>query len=1012
MSLTRWWVVVSFAVLLVCSAAAQSTLGTLKGQITDETGAVIPNTKVTVTSGKFARSVQSGADGTYIVPGLPSGTYTVSASAPGLAQFQNSAVNVNAGGTANLNIQLRVQIEAQQVTVQETATNQVSTDPTSNVGALVLKAEDLEALPDDPDDLADDLQALAGPSAGPNGAQMFIDGFTGGRLPPKESIREIRINQNPFSAEYDRLGYGRIEIFTKPGTDKFHGQTFFNFSDGIFDARNPYAQNKAPFQYRNYGGNLSGPISKKSSFFIDVERRDLDENAVVNATTLDKALNILPVQEALLTPVRRTTVSPRMDYQLTPNITLMGRYTYTQNSLSNGGVGQFTLPTTGYNSETRQQSLQLTETQVIGAKAVNETRFQYIRDKTSQTALNLDPQINVLESFIGGGSSVGQGGFNSDNRYELQNYTSITHNTHTIRFGGRVRAVQLSTASYTNFNGVFTFTGGTAPVLDANNMPTGATTTISSLEAYRRTLLFQSAPYSYDMATIRTLGGGPSQFVRAGGEPLAGVNQIDLGVFVQDDWRIKPNLTLSLGIRYETQTNIHDWTDFAPRIGFAWAPGAKGNRPGKTVIRGGAGVFYDRFSENLTLSSIRYNGVNQQLFTLRGSQIDFFPNVPDTKALQANATPQTLREVYDSLRAPYIIQTAIGIERQLPFSSTIAVTFTNSHGLHEFNTRNINAVDPRFGVVPYPNLGVLDLYESNGVFNQNQLMVNINSRLSRRFTLFTGYVLNHSRSNTDGAGSLPADQYDLDAEYGRSSLDIRHRFFLGGSMVTKWNVRLSPFITAHSGAPFNIYSGSDVNGDFIINDRPALVPTGTTGANIKATPWGTFDLKPAASEKDLIIPRNFGEGPGFFSVNLRVSRTWGFGPERGGTNRANGDFGGDAGGGPGGGDRGGRGGGGGARGGGGGRGGMGGGGMRMGGGGGRGGGGMGGMFGDASTPRRFNLTASVNARNMFNTTNQGQYNGNLSSTYFGTSNSLAGGFGPQTNAATNRRIDLSLRLTF
>ena len=163
----------------------------------------------------------------------------------------------------------------------------MTTDPSNNAGALVLRGADLAALSDDPDDLAEDLQALAGPSAGPNGAQMFIDGFTGGRLPPKESIREIRINQNPFSAEYDRLGYGRIEIFTKPGTDKFRGQTFFNFSDGVFDARNPYSQNKPPFQYRNYGGNLSGPISKKSSFFIDVERRDLDENAVVNALTLD-----------------------------------------------------------------------------------------------------------------------------------------------------------------------------------------------------------------------------------------------------------------------------------------------------------------------------------------------------------------------------------------------------------------------------------------------------------------------------------------------------------------------------------------------------------------------------------------------------------------------------------------------------------------------------------------------------------------------------------------------------
>ena len=214
-------------------------------------------------------------------------------------------------------------------------------------------------------------------------AQIYIDGFTGGRLPPKESIREIRINQNPFSAEYDRLGFGRIEIFTKPGTDKFRGQANMNYSNGIWDSRNPFASNKAPFQYRNYGGNLSGPLVKKSSFFLDFEKRDMDENAVVHATTVDLNNFLVPIQQAILTPMRRTTFSPRADYQLTPNITLMARYSYTQSSQSNSGVGQFVLPSAGYNQDNTQQSLQLTETQIIGAKMVNETRFQYLRDRVS-----------------------------------------------------------------------------------------------------------------------------------------------------------------------------------------------------------------------------------------------------------------------------------------------------------------------------------------------------------------------------------------------------------------------------------------------------------------------------------------------------------------------------------------------------------------------------------------------------------------------------------------------------
>ncbi len=981
----RYCVVPIFFFLLCASAFAQATVGTLKGVISDETGAVIPNTTVTVASPQTTRKVTTAIDGSYTVPGLPVGTYTVTAASPGLGQFRNNTVTVPAGGTVTLNIQLRVEMETQHVTVEDNSASQLTTDPSNNAGALVLRGADLAALSDDPDDLAEDLQALAGPSAGPNGAQMFIDGFTGGRLPPKESIREIRINQNPFSAEYDRLGYGRIEIFTKPGTDKFRGQTFFNFSDGAFDARNPYSQNKPPFQYRNYGGNLSGPLGKKASFFIDAERRDLDENAVVNALTLDPTFNPLPFQQAILTPVRRTTASPRVDYQLSNSITLTGRYTYTQSSQSNQGVGQFSLPSTAYNSDNTQQTAQLTETQILGAKAVNENRFQYQRSRVSQNSPDNSPQIDVLESFVGGGSTIGLGYNNSDS-YEYQNYTSLTQGPHTMRFGARVRASQLGTSSMQNFNGTFIFAGGyPAPELGPNNQPTGVTLdSISSLEAYRRTVLYQSMGYT--PAQIRALGGGASQFTISGGDPAAGVNQVDLGLFVQDDWRLKPNFTLSLGLRYETQTNIHDWTDFAPRVGFAWAPGSKQGRPGKTVIRGGSGVFYDRFDDSLTLSALRYNGINQQQFVIRNP--DFYPTVPEVTTLIADSRPQTIREVASTLRAPYIIQSAIGVERQLPFNSTIAVTFTNSRGLHMLRSRNINAPYPGTTTKPYPDLGILSLYESSGILNQNQLLVNLNTRMTRSVMLFTGYVLNYAKSNTDGAGAYPANEYDLSTEYGRSSLDTRHRFFLGGSLSTKWNLRLSPFIIAHSGTPFNIYTGRDLNGDLIINDRPAFATAAQLGQpGIVSTPWGMFNINPGPN--DQIIPRNYGEGPAYFSVNLRLSRTFGFGASREQqAGPSNGGFGG-------GGGRGGHGGG------------PGGGGMRMG-----GGGGHGGMFGDSTTSKRYNLVVSINARNLLNTVNQGQYSGNLASSFFGQSNSLAGGFGPRGNEATNRRIDLSLRFSF
>ena len=561
---------------------------------------------------------------------------------------------------------------------------------------------------------------------------------------------------------------------------------------------------------------------------------------------------------------------------------------------------------------------------------------------------------------------------------------------HTMRFGGRVRASQLDTSSQSNFNGTFIFAGGPAPELNAANQPTGNTIQIDSLEAYRRTLLFQQLGYS--MAQIRMLGGGPSQFSIAGGQPFAGVNQVDIGIFAQDDWRVKPNLTLSLGLRYETQTNIHDWRDIAPRIGVAWAPGAtaKGARP-KTVIRAGSGVFYDRFSESLVLSTVRFNGVNQEQFIVPSPE--FFPNVPSINTLNAQARPQTTREIYDDLRAPYIIQSAVGIERQLPASSAFSVTFTNSRGLHVLRSRNINAPLPGTSVLPYPGRGQLYLYESSGILNQNQIMTNFNTRFSRKLTLSAGYYFNLAKSNADGVQSFPANQYDLSSEYGRSSLDSRHRVTLMGSYEAKYGVRVSPFLIYSSGGPFNITTGRDNNGDQIYTDRPSLASADDIGKpGIVNTRFGIFNTNPGPN--DVLIPRNYGQGPSSINLNMRLSKVFSFGPER--------TFAG-----PGSGFGGGRGGGGGGRGGGGGaHGGRGGGGMRMGGGGGMGPGGDSG----GTSNRRYNLTISANARNLLNHTNPGNYIGNLSSPLFGLANSTGGTFHGGT--ANNRGFDFSARFTF
>ena len=945
-------------------AIAQSSTGNLRGQAQDMLGGLVVGAAVTATDQTgVARTATTNEEGQFAFAALPPGLYTVEVNAPGFELYSNTQVSVTAGATETLKVTLNVTIQESEVTV--TSESPVSVEPDSEAGAIVIRGADLDALPDDPDDLTDALQALAGPSAGPEGeGEIYVDGFSGGRLPPKESIREIRINKNPFSAEYERLGYGRIEIFTKPGTDKLRGQAFFNFSDESLNARNPFALTRAPFQSRRYGGNLSGPIiQKKASFFLDFQRNETDENDVINAIILDAALNPIAFNQTLATPARRTTFSPRIDWQLNPTNTLVARYSYQRTSSLNQGVGDFNLPERAFNAEGTQQSVQLTETAVINQKIINETRFQFVRDRSSRTGGLLAPTLVVQDAFTSGGAQVGFAA-NDQDRFELQNLTSWVWGLHSLKAGARLRHVRIDDISQQNFAGTFTFT---------------------SLEQYRQTLL-------------GTAGAGPTQFSISGGNPEARVSRTDFSPFIQDDWRVRPNLTISAGLRYDWQTGIGSGLNFAPRLAFAWSPGGGGqNRQQQTVIRGGFGIFYNTLSESLLLQAERFNGINQQQFLVIAPDpndaseraqnarllLGQFPDPPSVEELLGFQVPQTIRRLAPDLQTPYTLQTALSLERQLPRRTTLSINFINARTLHVLRSRNVNAPLPGTLLRPLPGEGNIFQYESSGRFNQQQLIVSVNNRLSQRLSLSASYVFNRARSDTDGANTFPANQYDLSGEYGRSSQDIRHRFTLFGNISgLPWGIRLSPIIIANSGRPFNITVGRDLNGDTLFTDRPAFA-TDLSDAGVRVTPYGTFDVTPSPGQQ--IIPRNYATGPSFFVVNLRASKSFGFGEATQAIAGASGG---------------------------------GGGGRRGGGGGGRRGGRGGGTDdGESVEGHRYNLNFSISVQNLFNNTNEGLPVGNLSSPFFGQAINTAGGFGRgggggDRQALGNRRVELQLRFSF
>ncbi|MDR3792804.1 MAG: TonB-dependent receptor [Terracidiphilus sp.] len=944
----------TFLFLLLFSALpALAQTGSLHGTVADPTGAVIPSATVTATGQDgTAHTATSTASGAYSVEPLAPGHYTVSATATGFAAFDPVDVQVFSERVTTKNLTLQLPVDVQQVQVtSQTQGLDVSAD--NNAGAIVIKGKDLDALSDDPDELQNELTALAGPAAGPNGGQIYIDGFTGGQLPPKSSIREIRINQNPFSAQYDKLGYGRIEILTKPGTDKLRGSFMMAGNSSAFNSLTPFVTSEPSYYSTFMVGNAGGPLTKTSSWFANIFRRDNQSNAIVNAVVLDTTGNAANYSIAVSNPQTRMDFSPRFDFQLGQKNTMTVRYSFNRQTDTGDGVSGLSLQSQAYDVRNQENVLQISDSQVINDHTVNETRFQYMRDRNNQTALSTDPTVSVTGSFTGGGNNTGVSRTNQD-QFELQNYTLMSKGAHSLNFGGRLRVSR--TSGYTNagFNGAYTYT---------------------SLANYKAHT--------------------PSEYNVTAGNPSALVNYFDVGVYAQDDYKFKPNLTLSYGIRWETQSSIGDYSDVAPRLSFAWAPGAKNGKPAKTVIRGGYGWFFDRFGASNVLQTIRHNGVNQQQYVVKNPS--FYQNAPSAAQLAALSTTAapTIYTLGSNLKAAVNMQAAIGVERQFGKAVTIAATYINSRGVHEFLSDNINAYDPATynattGTGTRPN-GINEniyQYQSGGIYKQNQLMVNYTVR-ANKVSLFGFYALGFANADTSGVSSFPTNQSNPGADYGRASFDVRSRFLLGGNYTGPFGVSFSPMMDATSGSPFNITVGQDLNGDNQYNDRPAFATSASTST--MTTPYGKFDLNPAWDAQR--IPINMGTGPAQFSLNMRVSKSIGIGPKVAKSQAAS------SGGGPGGGGPGGP------------------------GGGGPGGGGPGGGLGpgglsrsggpprlDQDTARRYSLNFSAMARNVFNDVNMAAPNGVLSSSLFGKSTSLAGGF--FGSAAANRTIDFQVSFNF
>lgn len=821
----------------VCAAQRTAGKGELTGSVLDPSGARVVRATVHIVDPAHATLHlvrQTDAMGNFSAV-VPTGRYDLTATAHGFATATQSNVRVDEGGHTQVKLRLTIAVQDQSVDVS--SGTEAGTAASENKSALIFGKDRLAELSDDPAMLQQQLLAMAGsdPSQPPD---IYVDGFSGGQFPPKSSIREIRINQNPFSAEYPSYGRNRMEIFTKPGGASYHGNFFTIGNDAPFNANNPYTQIEPPYYSFYLDGNLGGPLfDKKTSFFSDSTYHKMQNNSVVDALN---PVGLGPLSEAVSTPDNTLTYNLRLDRQVTANNTFTGRYDLRRETLTNAGIGLLVLPSEGFNSSSTNQTLQLSDTAVT-TRLVAETRFEYIRTRAQQEAQNSSPTVLVEGSFNGGGSSIGVEHDNQD-QYEGQEYITIERSRNLIRTGAKYDLLRDASESTANYNGTFVF-------------PT--------LAAYQANT--------------------PTQFSLTTGNASAQVASGWLGVYAEDEWKATRSLTVDAGLRFESQSAIPDHADWAPRLGFAWAVGNHGKRGPAVVLRAAFGIFYERFLPANILTSVRQNGITQQTFFVTNP--GFYPDLPTTSQLTRGAVPPTPYLISPHLHAEYDEDASVSAERALGRKGNVTATYIWARGIHQYLSENVNAPLPGTYNPAVPTSGARPLggsqniYEfvSGGIAKGQLLIFSGNLRPTSRLSLFTYYIFQDEHDDFLSPTSFPSDSYDPSLDYARSDRIARQRLFLGGNLNLLWKLDADMFVQGGSGLPFNITTGTDLNGDTMYNDRPAFA-TDLTRASVVKTAFGNFDTSPIAGQK--IIPANYGHSPNFLFVDLSVGKTLLFGHRR------------------------------------------------------------------------------------------------------------------------------------
>jgi outer membrane receptor protein involved in Fe transport len=756
------------------------------GTISDETGGVLPGSTVELTTrdGAVMQATTSDTSGHFQFVAVSAGEYVVRAAFAGLA---TASVNVHVG-TANvdkLKLTLSLAAHEEGVTVSSGG-DVVSPQSDTNRDTIAVDQQTFKALPVFDLDYLGALSRFLDDSASGGGATLIVNGMEVNALRMSASaIQQIKINQDPYGAEYSRPGRGRIEVLTKPGDQHYAGEFNVVGRDARLDARNALLTTRPAEQKRIFEGTFGGPIgtSGKTSFLISSNHQQDDQQGIVVAIGPNGA-----IKEAVPQPRTEALVSGSVTHQVSPRTTIAITPSYQFEASDNQGVGGATLPSAGTRFRHHEQQLRYAQQMALTPSLFLQVQALVGHERETTIGASRERRIVVAGAFTGGGAQRDL--TRTETHAQLNQSLTWAHGRHTIQAG-----FQLPDWSRRGFD---------------DRSDVGGTFYFDGLASYQ--------------------AGRPYAFSQQQGNGTLALLEKQIAAYVKDDWQIRQNLSLSAGVRYDWQNYFHDDNNVSPRVSIAFAPGGSP----RDVVRAGVGLYAERSGPVILAELLHSQRGDLQRYLVTN------PSYPDPTLGDTGPGPQSITVLAPGVQIPRSVQASVSLDHQIRKSLTMSIGYTSSRGYDLFRSRDVNAPSPPlYDARPDPSFGVIRQIESTGRQVSQSLQVTLRGQMTPWFNGQTQYTLSRARNDTNGLGSYPANDYDLSGEWALADFDRRHRLALLGTFMRIPIVRVGIGVTMNSAGRYT----ETLPGDVFNNGRGGARPPGVGRNTLVGAGYAQVDLR-------------------------------------------------------------------------------------------------------------------------------------------------------------------------